>query len=244
MSASFLQALCCTCGSLRECRRPRNHRHENYWLRGPVDRDWHRETGDLKCEECGRVTLHAIITGNDHAEVLQRVATGNTHGVLKGSELAEVRRKFRQGLPRNPELNHFWWTSEAQAAWDSGHCEVTALCGEPVTVARDPSGPPSRERDDDQRIEPKQVRDQEYEDPDTGLSWTELDCVDCLRVWHLELLRRRRNELADMLTQFLADLLADKTGYPKKIDLRTVETLIETLEAAQQSFTANSGVPR
>lgn len=49
-----------------------------------------------------------------------------------------------------------------------------------------------------------------------------------------------------MMTQFLADLLADKVGYPKKIDLRTVESLIEAVAAAQpRSTTAKSeGAPR
>lgn len=234
------KALCCTCGAIRTCKRARNHREENYWFRRPVDLDWHRETGDLKCSECGRVTTHALLHPEgdwaaNHAEMMQRVATGNTHGNFTDDQLDEVRRKFRQGFPRNPELNHFWWTGYAQAAWDSGRCTVLALCGEPMKVQRDPSkrSSPSRsDRSDDRQIQPERVRDQEYEDPDTGLWWTETDCVDCLRVWHLELLRRRREVLADRLTQFLADLLEDKSGYPKKIDLRTINTLIDVLDTA------------
>lgn len=236
-----MKALCCTCGSLRTCSRPRNHRAENMWFKGPIDLDWHRETGDLKCAECGRITTHALIHPDadplrDHAEMMQRVATGNGHSHFTAIGLAEVRQKFRQSLPRNPYLDHCYYPNEAQAAWDAGNRTVLALCGEPVTMQRDPSGPSSstgRKRDDRQ-IQPAEVRDQEYEDAETGLWWTKAPCVDCLRVWHLELLRQRREVLGDKMTKFLAELLADKTGYPKKIDLPTVNALIEALEAAQR----------
>lgn len=245
MSTPFVKALCCTCGSIRECRQARNRRRENYWLAGPIDLDWHRETGDLKCAECGRVTTHALLHPEgdqmrDHAEMMQRVATGNSHGHFNTEQLIEVAAKFRQGFPRNPGLNHFWWISDAQAAWDSGKSTVTGLCGEPITIHRDPSSrasTPRSEKSDDRQIEPSEIRDQEYEDPDTGLWWTELDCVDCLRVWHLVLLRQRREVLADRMTQFLADLLDDKGGFPKKIDLRTVDALIEAFDAVQQRST-------
>jgi hypothetical protein len=244
-----VKALCCTCGSIRECRRARNHRPENYWLSGPINNDWWRETGDLKCAECNSITTHALLHPDgdkfrDHAEMMQRVATGNSHSNLTADELAVVRQKYRQGPPRNPELNHLWWMSDAQAAWDSGKRIVAGLCGAPMTIDRDPSSresPARWEKSDDRQIEPKKVRDQEYEDPKTGMWWTEMDCVDCLRVWHLELLRQRREVLAASLTEFLADLLADnKGGYPKKVDLRSVNSLIEALETARHRTTAPS----
>ncbi|WP_454788505.1 hypothetical protein [Mycolicibacterium lutetiense] len=238
MSDKPKQALCCTCGTVRTCRRSRNYRPENYWLSGPIDLDWHRETGELKCSECGRVTTHALLHPEgdqlrDHAEMMQRVATGNSHGHFKTAELAEVRRKFRQGFPRNPELNHFWWGREAEEAWATGERTVIGLCGEPVTLHRNPTGPSSRVTDsEDSQVIPKIVRDQEYEDPDTGVSWREMDCVDCLRVWHLELLRQRRQTLSETLTKFLAELLSEeKGGYPKRIDLRTVNALVEAFES-------------
>lgn len=245
-------ALCCLCGAVRTCRRPRNHRAENYWFSGPIDHDWHRETGDLKCQECGRVTTHAIIHPDkdvfrDHAEMMQRVATGNNHGHLNAAQLDQVAEKFRQGTPRNPYLRHYWYNCQAQEAWDAGRRTVKGLCGEPMSIERDPSGPSSSESygDDDRQIEPRTVGDVEYEDPDTGLWWTESDCVDCLRVWHLELLRQRREKLGELMTQFMADLLADKAGYPKKIDLRTVDALIEALESARQRVvTAAEGAQR
>lgn len=246
MSNHAMEALCCVCGNLRDCRRPRNHRRENYWLAGPIDLDWHRETGDLKCEECGRITTHALIHPDgdihrDHAEMMQRVATGNSHGHFSAKQLDEVAMKYRLGLPRNPELNHYRYDRDAQAAWDAGLRTVKALCGEQIPIHHDPSGPASKgknkQRDDDRQIRPREVREQEYEDEATGLWWEERDCVDCLRVWHLELLRQRREELVTRMTQFLGDLLTDKVGgYPKKIDLRTVESLIAALGDAQQHF--------
>lgn len=236
-----MKALCCICGSLRTCSRPRNHRAENMWLKGPIDLDWHRETGELKCDECGRITTHALIypdadSFRDHAEMMQRVATGNSHGHFNEAQLAEVRSKYRQGFPRNPYVDHLWWPKEAQEAWDAGRSTVTALCGEQDKLRCDPSTVKSTASDDfdDRQIQPKEVRDQEYEDESTGLWWNHSRCVDCLRVWHLELLRQRREVLATRLTEFLAELLADKSGYPKKIDLTTVNTLIDAFDTAQQ----------
>ncbi|SCX24759.1 hypothetical protein [Mycolicibacterium fluoranthenivorans] len=242
MSDRERQAICCTCGTVRTCKRARNHREENYWLNQPVDLDWHRETGDLKCAECCRVTTHALLHPEgdwavDHAEMMQCVATGNSHSRFNDRQLSEIRAKYRQGLPRNPELHHFWWTSEAKEAWDAGRRTVTGLCGETMKISRDPGGPSASSRADkrdDSQIAPKRFRDQEYEDPETGLWWAEVDCVDCLRVWHLELLRQRRVLLAEKTTEFLAALLADKSGYPKKIDLQTVNSLIEAIDQAQQ----------
>lgn len=115
---------------------------------------------------------------------------------------------------------------------------MKALCGESMTLRRDPSGPSAFNRsDDDGQVRPELLRDQENEDSDTGLCWTELDCVDCLRVWHLELLRRRREALAEKMATFLAALLDDDTGYPKKIGLGTLESLISALETAQHPKT-------
>lgn len=237
-----LQALCCVCGELRSCERPRNHREDNYWLRKPVDRNWQRETGDLKCGECGKITRHALILpdghwAQDHAEMMQRIATGNVHSRLNDSDLAEVRSNYRKGLPLNPNLNHFRYDSDAQEAWDAGRRTVTALCGATMPVERDPSVQKKYKHkkgraDDDRQIKPMVWRDQEYEDPDTGLWWDEIDCVDCLRVWHAELLRQRQAVLSKLMTEFLAALLADKGSYPKTIDLVTVDSLIDALTSA------------
>lgn len=250
MSDTLKNALCCVCGAVRSCRRPRNHKMENYWLAAPVDRNWHRETGDLKCPECGRVTTHAIIHAEkdalrDHAEMMQRVATGNNHGNLNAAQLDAVADKFRQGTPRNPYLRHYWYREVAQEAWDAGRRTVKGLCGEPMPLDRDPrqfhekcSG--EQRWDDDQQFKPMTVRDMEYEDPETGLWWTESDCVDCLRVWHLRLLSQQRKKLGELITLFLADLLADNGGYPKKFDLRTVNGLIDALESARRQDTTES----
>lgn len=230
-----LQALCCICGTLRTCQRPRNYRPENYWLAGPIDRDWHRETGDLKCEECGRITTHALIRPpgdafRDHAEMMTRVATGTSHTHFTTAEkLTEVRRKYNEGQPHNPFLHHYWWNSDPE----------TTLCGRKIASYRDPS--PEKPSDDDDSHHLVQLsgshqtkprfRDHEYED-ETGLSWREMDCVDCLRVWHLELLRQRRKVLSDVLIRFTTDLAEDMSGYPKRFDLAAVNGLIDAIENA------------
>ena len=52
-------------------------------------------------------------------------------------------------------------------------------------------------------------------------------------------------KLGELMTLFMADLLADNTGYPKKIDLRTVDTLIEAIESARRrNSTKSAGASR
>lgn len=237
-----MKALCCTCGAIRTCSRPRNHRAENYWFNGPIDLDWNRETGDLKCAECGRITTHALIHPEgwqlrDHAEMMQRVATGNSHGHFSTPQIEDVRRKYNQGMPLNPELHHLWWVEAAKEDWSAGRRTTTSLCGRKVEIPRDPNGPSAgserAKKADDWQAKPREVRDQEYEDPETGLSWRTSDCVDCHRVWHLELLSQRRGVLTKKMAAFLVELTADKEGgYPKKIGLQTVNALIAAFESA------------
>jgi hypothetical protein len=194
------QALCCVCGQLRTFDRARNNRWENYWFRRPVDRDWHRETGELKCDRCGRVTVHALLhrdddSFRDHAELMQSIALGSTSNRVTKQEAAEIKRKYREGLPRNPYLRHSYWTSEARKAWQNGQREVVALCGETMALHRDPDA----HRSDTPAHElqaPAEFRDQEYEDPETALWWVEMDCVDCFRVGNVWALAERQKLLA------------------------------------------------
>jgi hypothetical protein len=193
------QALCCECGSLRTCKQPRNYVAERADLQ-----TWHRMTGDLKCDTCGRITRHALLRRSDEyrdsAEDYQRVALGGEprSGLV---DVDRARREYRLGLPRNPYLKHWRITAEAEAAWDSGEKTVVALCGETITVERDPRSTTLSSRGSTgELVEPEEVRDMEYEDSETGLWWTEMDCVDCLRVANERRLERLRKEL-------LADLL-------------------------------------
>lgn len=245
MSDRERQAICCTCGTVRTCKRARNHREENYWLSGPINRDWHRETGELKCSECGRITVHALLhpAGDwavDHAEMMQRIATGNAHSRFSEAELVEVRSKFRKGLPRNPCLEHLWWQEDAKEAVDAGCSTFLALCGETLPIRMAEGGRDHRSRDD-QQVRPEEVEGGEVEDSTTGHSWAEISCVDCLRVWHQELLRRRRKVLAEKLTVFLADMMKENSESPT-VDLQTVNALINAVDDVQQARSKCQGV--
>lgn len=79
---------------------------------GPVDNDWHRPTGDLKCAACGKVTRHALPLDNDvrdFAERWQRITLGDTPPEWwTQQQIAQMRRNYRRGLPRNPYLKHWY----------------------------------------------------------------------------------------------------------------------------------------
>lgn len=233
------QALCCVCGQVREFKMARNHRHENYWLHGPVDRDWHRELGDLKCAECGKVTTHALLhaTGDwacGHAEELQRAALGDLKGTRFEHEswkkdLPALRQKYRQSnYPRNPLVSHKWWKSEENAARRAGEKWFPAMCGEMVAVPEE-----AREGSDITEMQaPTQITDPartEHEnlDVESGLWWTQDGtCVNCLKVRNSWLMTKRR----DLLKEWLIWLAAHGD---KKIADDQVETLIAACKSTQ-----------
>lgn len=223
-SANIRQAICCTCGEIRTCCRPRNYQRENYWLRRPVDTNWHRETGDLKCANCNEITRHAILYPEgsgfrDHAELITRMALGGDDP-CNAHDGDHIRKAYRQGRQPNPYLKHLWSTADAEAAREAGRNTVLTFCGE---VEKLPEK--SRTRGGDALLQPDSVRwDQEYEDSDTGSWWREMDCPDCYRVVN-ELRRAKRRK---RLSLWLAVLLRDPTRVP---DAR-VEALLAALEAA------------
>lgn len=226
MSDELKQALCCICGTLRTCRRPRNYRPENYWLAGPVDRDWHRETGDLKCAECGRITTHAIITGDNHAERLRLFATGWVNDALTDSDLERIRQAWRQGTPQNPQKRHLWWTSDAQEARDAGKSTFLAICKAEIPVPKMQSKKGSKGYEHDELIAPNRFHDVEYEDESTGLWWYEVDCTDCLH---------RSNDIAlGYQRDALKEKVLDVVGRLSKLDARTVAELLAAFDAGGQ----------
>lgn len=172
-------------------------------------------TGDLKCGTCGMVTQHALLRSGahrDYAEEYQRLALGGASSD-RLTDVDRARKEYRLGLPRNPLLNHRYWVAEARTAWKDGTKAVVALCGEPMELDSDPDGPACSRSDPTALIEPSLIRaDQEYEDPETGLWWMELDCVDCLRIANAGRLERQRKLL---LTELLE-----------------VSALVDTMEAA------------
>ena len=125
-------------------------------------------------------------------------------------------------FPRNPYLHHRRWRSETREAWQAGRREVAALCGAPTPLERDPdttwSEPP-----DDELIAPGEVRDQDYEDPETGLWWVEMDCVDCLRVSNAIQRQIRIRKARDAINAALA------SAAPESWTLQDCEDLLQVL---------------
>ena len=223
-----MTALCCVCGNLRTCRRPRNHRRENYWLTGPIDREWHRETGDLKCGECGRVTRHAVIMPaadyfRDHAERITRIALGAADP-LADVHAKRIRDAYRYGRQPNPYQSHLWSASDADVARKSGRSHVVTHCGE-----SHPLPERSQKFGASGQLAPDPVRwDHEYEDQDTGMSWIEMDCPNCYRVANERRIARRRELLGNWLVWLLADP-------DKRVADDQVDPLIEAFEQNSNS---------
>lgn len=221
MSEQLRPALCNTCGTLRTFKRARNYQPENYWLKRPVDLDWSRELGDLKCETCGKVTTHALLHPEgdwaaDHAETVQRIALGDLKAHPRfqdpwaAKDLVRIIDRYRQSnYPKNPFVNHRWWKSDENEAREAGQKWFRAMCGEPVEV-------PAEHRSNGSSITeleaPTQVTDPERSehenfDAETGLWWTaDGVCVNCLRVRNNWLLDKRRKEVAVLLLKLAADV--------------------------------------
>lgn len=221
MSNKIRQAICCVCGEVRTCHRPRsNHREENYWLRGPVDRDWHRETGDLKCAACGRTTTHALLLPEgdpfqDHAESLREFATGWSSSRLDTADKERIRKAWRQGRDENPYLRHRWFVSDADKAREAGQTHLEAICKARIPVPKNTS---KNTTPAGAWVKPAEFHDVDREDPETGLYWYDGDCVDCLNRWNAMQREEKRNSLRRKLTEVAAAM--------ESLDDRTVEALL------------------
>ncbi len=200
-----INALCCNCGNLRTV-------SANYYF-GPNDenrggalftdpRGW-RNTGTLKCSQCRTRTRHALEAGNHFAEQYQRYALGGSWPHKYAPDLDRLRAEYFEQFPRNPNLNHWYVIDEAQASWDAGERTVAALCGEPMSLHRRP-GTSSRRVPMTELVEPDEMRDMEYEDAETGLSWVDMECVNCLRVTNTRRLALKRTELLTQLLELTA----------------------------------------
>lgn len=208
-AASDVMALCCVCGAQRTVSgNYRRHNDPNYDY-GPIGRKegW-RYTQTLKCEACGERTRHAFLRPGDawwrdSDEKYQRyILGGEWHGEY-APDRERLRAEYFTKFPRNPYLHHWYTVDEAQAAWEAGERTVTALCGDTMTLNREPNlcrG--GRGSGTDEPVEPDEVRDMEYEDPETGLWWDDMDCVNCLRVTNERRLKRRRERLESWLAWF------------------------------------------
>ncbi|ANE82241.1 hypothetical protein A7U43_25965 [Mycobacterium adipatum] len=223
-----MKALCCVCGSLRTCSRPRNHRAENYWMAGPIDRDWHRETGDLKCADCGRVTTHALIhpeqdTLRDHAEQMQLIGLRWTNPRLSEAKQAEIRRQYHEAFPQNPYMHHRYWKNDERTAREAGRDMFPAMCGVMMPVPKQyrENGRDVTEFDAPEQLTDEEMLNHEAFDPETGMWWDVGDCVNCLHYRNAKLLRERREELAKVLLK--------ASVYTDKLDADLVSALLEKL---------------
>jgi hypothetical protein len=223
IGAPAMQALCCQCGQLRICEQPRNQR--GWW----GDPNCHLNLGDLKCSACGYIATHALISPfpsyRDSDEVRQLVALGAAVPEVWSWDVGLTRRMYHEAdLPRNPYLHHRYWAHEARTAWQAGRREVAAVCGATMPLKRDPDEARFDEPGDD-LIAPGEVRDQEYEDPDTGLWWVEMDCVDCLRVSNTHQRKYRIRKLLTAITEALATVPAN----PESWTLEDFEDILRVL---------------
>jgi hypothetical protein len=179
--------------------------------------NWHRELGELNCGHCGHSTTHALLEDPGHRDIhdeMQRVALGED---IKGWDSAKLRRQYREGgLPRNPYLSHRWWIADQDKARAAGASQVTALCGELVDLPEPESANVIPRTDE--LTAPSEVRDMDYEDPETGLWWVDMDCVDCLRVSNVKKLARIRNELMHELLHLAAR--TDELGAAEVAEIR------------------------
>lgn len=217
------QALCCECGQLRTCVHPRNHVLGGLGLYTPFG-DGHREVCELKCDHCGRRTRHALLMRayQDHDECMQKVALGDPHEGYTDAELDRLRDNYRNGLPRNPFLEHMFYTADLEKARADGSTTARTLCGEVVEIDDSRFDYGAMHEVQDYRA-PGEVRDQEYEDPKTGLWWVEQECVDCLRISNQMAARSKRDELLGALSNLLANL--------QNYDTASVERLLSAVQA-------------
>lgn len=226
MSDQTKQALCCECGTVRTCRRPRDYQRENYLLYNTVDPTWNRETGRLKCDTCGQITVHAIILPEgyayrDHAEILRDLAHGWVRSNVTAGALDRIREKWRQGLPRNPYLHHLWWTSDVEAARQAGETRMLAICKTEIDVPKKVKKS-IRSYAADELVEPLPFHDVDREDPATGLWWFDMKCVECLRRSNAIAIESQRRDLKARL-----QTIVDKIG---TLDASTVAELLAQFE--------------
>ncbi|CDM76141.1 zinc finger domain-containing protein [Mycobacterium marinum] len=224
------QALCCQCGQPRT--------YKSVWrARGgynPGDRWKRRWVGRLKCSHCATITTHALLVDpnssyRDADEREQLLALGdqprNRYEQL--TDLGRLRREYRDGMPQNPNLRHIWWIRDETAARAAGAREVPTLCGG-VHQLRGESAS-ARERIKPSYLAPDPVRLEEYTDLDTGESWRDGDCVDCLRVHNAGVLERAREDLTKLISWYF--VRAERLNATEVGELRTF-----LQEAADRTF--------
>ncbi|MEW5810874.1 MAG: hypothetical protein AB1925_15630 [Actinomycetota bacterium] len=200
------QALCCSCGQLRTCKVARNTSRDF----SDVAQWKSRWVGELKCSHCAAVTPHALLLPEQNRhwdEREQQLALGAQPRteMERMLDLERLRGAYRRAFPRNPNLVHRRWDTDAIRAWDDGTRRVIALCGEPIEVKSDPRQAAkyrTTENELDGYLIAREFGDTEYEDPKTGLWWLDMDCVDCVRASNEHRALIRRLDLEEWLAWF------------------------------------------
>lgn len=199
------QALCCECGNLRTVS-PDYHRYNdpNYGYGEQARAKGWRHTQTLKCDACGARTRHALLRQTsvgdpNYDEACQRYILGGEWEGQYPPDRDRLRAEYFAQFPRNPKLHHWFDCAEAEEARERGETHMAALCGATDTVPKSWSG---RSKQTDP-VAPDEVDwDTEFEDPETGMWWVDMDCVDCLRVANERRRTRRRQLLEAMLAWF------------------------------------------
>lgn len=219
------QALCCECGQLRTVSSKYyfGHRDENRsWGGFDHPQGW-RVTGTLKCTQCGQRTRHALIRAldsrfDDYDETLQRYALGGEYPTEYAPDLERLRADYQKQFPRNPKLHHRFWVKDADELRAAGETHMPALCGDIGEIPREWNSRPGSDTDDQlPPDEPDWLT--EFEDPETGMWWVDMTCVNCLRVANTRRLARRRT--------YLEQILAWLATHPEDIDDQYVDELVD-----------------
>nr|WP_241471662.1 hypothetical protein [Mycolicibacterium neoaurum] len=214
--ASQVDALCCTCGNVRKVNSDyRRHQDPSHDASEQGQAEGWLRTQSLKCEPCGGRTRHALLHPSDARwrdsdERRQRMALGGSDPDWSYTDdhLKRTRDEYFAKFPRNPKLRHRYWVKDAKTHRKQGDTTMKALCGADMDVPSKASSKKDKSKgeSDYALVKPERIDwDTEFEDPETGMWWVDMECVDCLR-----LANDHRRDSAKERALFLIDWYSDK----------------------------------
>ncbi|MDX1878214.1 hypothetical protein SBE55_10330 [Mycolicibacterium sp. 141076] len=213
-----VQALCCECGQLRTVSAGyyTSYKDPNSSAGGFEDKRGWRRTCTLKCAQCGKSTRHALVHKHeasdqgDWCERTQRFVLGGESPNEYWDEdyRKKLRTEYFAQFPRNPQLKHRYYVSEAKEAFAAGQKTITSLCGAPMDLDFDPNLSTKAEPNN-QLVKPDRIDwETEFEDRDTGMWWVDMQCVDCLSVSNRIRIKHQRQEVLAKLLEASAAIEA------------------------------------
>ncbi|MHC9292495.1 hypothetical protein ACRCUN_08490 [Mycobacterium sp. LTG2003] len=161
-------------------------------------------------------------TFRDHAEKLREFATGRTRDGLSSEARKRIQERWRQHRTENPYLHHLWWISDEEKARAAGRTHFQAICKAMIRVPEQLPKVRGTICDENDMVAPTWFHDVDREDPDTGLYWFDVDCVDCLSRANAIALQWQREELAEKL-----QAIVEKVS---TLDARTVISLLSQFQ--------------